>query len=183
MAVNNKIIMRRQIRERIATMRAQEFKAEASSIFAQLEQLDRFREAKTVALFWSLPDELPTHLFVERWMDKKRILLPVITGNSMEFHEFSGKGLTSGSYNIMEPQQGAVVAASEIDLMVLPGVGYNLAGKRLGRGKGFYDKYLAAALSSGAKIYTVGICLRCQLCETIVCQPHDMAVDTVITAC
>lgn len=180
--MNDKIIMRRQIRERIATMRVEEFKTEASSVFSQLEQLDEFRRAQTVALFWSLPDELPTHSFAERWVGKKRILLPVITGSNMEFHEFSGEGLTPGSYNIMEPQLGATVSASEIDLMVLPAVSFDLSGKRLGRGKGFYDKYLGAAQSSGVKIYTVGICLQCQLCETIVCQPHDMAVDMVITA-
>jgi hypothetical protein len=98
---------------------------------------------------------------------------------SMTFREYTGKeSLQKGAYNIPEPHNGRVISPSEIDLMLVPGVAFDTSGGRLGRGKGFYDRYLSRL--DAAHIYKVGICLPHQLVAQVPTEPHDVRMDTVI---
>ena len=83
-----------------------------------------------------------------------------------------------GSYGILEPQSGEPCDASEIDVMIVPGVAFGRDGARLGRGKGFYDRYLAR---KGFRAESVGVCLDFQLFDTLPMEPHDRVMDCVIS--
>ena len=70
-----------------------------------------------------------------------------------------------------------VVLPDEIDAIVVPGVAFTVKGVRMGRGKGFYDRYLA---QSGFAALKIGVCYREQLVPDIPAEPHDVAMDAVI---
>lgn len=178
MESNPKRVLRKEIRSRLSTCKQTDFEAQSQSVFARIEAMDEFAAAHTVAIYWSLDDELPTHDVTARWALTKRILLPVVTGSQMEFREYSAAEMVQGAYGIMEPGPGVVVGAENIDFMVVPAMAYDESGARMGRGRGYYDRYLAQ--SAAANIFKVGVCMSCQLCVNIPCEPHDVKVDRVI---
>ena len=97
-----------------------------------------------VALFASLKDEPLTAPALERWSRSKRIVLPRVEGDIMRFYDYDPASMNdSGSFGISEPEATALCRPEEIDFIIVPGVAFTAAGMRLGRGKGFYDKYLS----------------------------------------
>lgn len=79
----------------------------------------------------------------------------------------------------MEPDAASpVVAPAEIDLMLIPGLAFTRAGARLGRGGGYYDRYLAR-VSPG--VIKIGVCFGVQLIEELISEIHDREVDMVVT--
>ena len=96
-------------------------------------------------LYYSLPDEVDTHTLVDSLlMSHKTILLPRVTGEgTMELRRYTGPSdLAIGAYNIMEPTGEVYDDYEEIDLAVIPGVAFDAEGNRMGRGKGYYDRFL-----------------------------------------
>ena len=128
----------------------------------QLEQHPRFQHARTVLLYYSLPDEVQTHGFVEKWSKEKDIILPVVKGDELELRKYTGKkNLTKGNFHIEEPTGEPISEWDTIDLAFIPGVSFDRQGNRLGRGKGYYDRLLHKA-----SLYKIGICFHFQLRET-----------------
>jgi 5-formyltetrahydrofolate cyclo-ligase len=147
----------------------------------RIEALPEFASARTVALYCALPDEASTAEMLSRWRGLKRLVLPVVlAGGKMIFCEYGGaESLASGTFGILEPTLGATVPPSEIDLMIVPGVAFDRAGGRLGRGGGFYDRYLSHP--AAAHIYKVGLCRFGALVPKVPTEPHDVAMDVVVT--
>ena len=126
----------------------------------QLEQHPRFQHARTVLLYYSLPDEVQTHGFVEKWSKEKDI-----------------ENLTKGNFHIEEPTGEPISEWDTIDLAFIPGVSFDRQGNRLGRGKGYYDRLLHKA-----SLYKIGICFHFQLRETpLPADALDIPMDEVWT--
>lgn len=169
--------LRREIRLRKQGHSSEELGAMSEMVMAELERLDDFRKARTVLLYHSLPDEVGTHGFVERWKSEKRILLPVVVGDILKLRVYDGSSsLCAGAFNIEEPVGEEFDAFDEIDLAVVPGMSFDREGHRLGRGKGFYDKLLPAV-----KCRKIGVCFDFQLMEHVPVEPHDVVMDMVLT--
>ena len=141
-----------------------------------LENHPKFREAETILLYYSLPDEVDTHDFIEKWYKKKRIILPVVIGDELELRKYEGKdSLNMGAYNILEPNTEIFREYQLIDLAVVPGVAFDKEGCRLGRGKGYYDRLLPLI-----NCYKIGICFPFQLYDSIPTEKFDIKMDEVI---
>lgn len=124
-----------------------------------------------------MKDEVHTHAFIEKWSKHKEIVLPVVTGETLELRSYSGvNGLKAGIYNIQEPVGNPFHDYSVIDLVVVPGVAFDAEGHRLGRGKGYYDRLLP--LINAVKI---GICFPFQLVDHIPTEAFDIQMDEIIT--
>ena len=106
----------------------------------------------------------------------RAVFCPLVTGEEMEFYDIA-EGVSEGAYGILEPLATIPVEPGEIDVMVVPGVAFTQSGERLGRGKGFYDKYLSR---KGFRAHTIGICYPCQVVEHLPVEPHDKVMDEVI---
>lgn len=146
----------------------------------RIERLPRFADAATVALYYPLPDEVSTLPLLRRWNGTKRLALPAIEDGRMVFREYTGEeDLIPGEFGIARPRSGKIVLPREIDIMIVPGMAFDRAGRRLGRGKGFYDRYLGQPEAS--HIYKVGVCFPWRLAAEIPCEPHDAAMDEVVT--
>ena len=176
MTTPDKRTIRQAVRAEIAKLSSSEKKSISSQIFSAIAELQEVRQASVVALFASLPDEPQTGEIIEQLAQSKRIVLPRIEGEEMKFYDIS-EGLREGAFSIMEPIATTPVEPSEIDVMIVPGVAFTSDGARLGRGKGFYDKYLSL---NGFRAYTIGVCYPCQIVENIPTEEHDRSLDRVV---
>lgn len=148
----------------------------SADILTHLEAHPAFRKADTILLYHSLKDEVYTHAFIEKWSMEKKIILPVVVDDVLELRLYTGPhDLRTGSYGISEPIGESFTNYASIDLAIVPGVAFDTAGHRLGRGKGYYDKLLP--LISAFKI---GICFPFQLIDEVPTEPFDICMDTII---
>ena len=146
---------------------------EDSSI-AVVRKLKRCKEliaADTLLLYYPLKDEIDIKPLYS--LDK-RIFLPVIENNEMLFRRYDGD-LKKGKFGIMEPT-GEYYTIGSNDLMIVPAVAYDRDGYRLGRGKGFYDRFLA-----DKKIKTIGVVSKLRVVSDVFREPNDIKVDFIIT--
>jgi len=149
---------------------------QASLAFQKLELTPEFQQAQILFIYWSLADELSTYEFINKWSTKKTILLPVIEGDIMNAVRFtSEKKMTKGLLGIMEPISKEIYNGN-IDLAIVPGIAFDSNKNRLGRGKGFYDKFL-----TNKNLLKIGICFDFQLLDTIPYSENDIKMDKIIT--
>lgn len=147
-------------------------------IVARIEHLPEFAESRTVGLFCALPDEPDLSSALERWRAAKRLVVPRVEGDAMRFFEYDPRRLVPGAFGILEPGPDArLCGPGEIDLLLVPGVAFTAGGLRCGRGKGYYDRYLAQTAFRG---FRLGVCFAHQLVDALPAEPHDIRMDGVI---
>lgn len=172
---------KKELRERIRAEKRQlaqdDLRRLSLSVISRLESHPRFVAARTVMLYHSLADEVDTRLLLNEIRDKL-VLLPKVTGEgSMELRVYTGPGdLCVGAYGIMEPVGRLFTDYSDIELAVIPGMAFDKSGNRLGRGKGYYDRFLPAIKDK----YKIGVCFPFQYLDAIPVEPTDIPVDEVI---
>lgn len=156
-------------------------RSEASArIFAAVERLPAFAAAHCIALYCALGDEPETQPLFARWPAAgKRLIVPRVEGEEMNFYDYDSAGLVSGAFGIAEPGPEAQPCdPHRIDLLVVPGVAFTAAGDRLGRGRGYYDTYLSR---HGMRAVKVGVCYRHQVVGELPVEPHDVKMDILCT--
>lgn len=147
-----------------------------------LPVLDRLRpllrDAKVVLAYYSLPDEVDTHVLIDELVaEGKTVLLPkVLDDTTMELRRYTGlQDLCEGAYHIMEPVGMTFTDLSQIDVALIPGVAFDAQGHRLGRGKGYYDRLLSLISTK-----TLGLCFDFQKVAEVPVEAQDVAVDKVV---
>ena len=177
MILSDKRKIRQAVRAEIAKLSDEEKKSLSAQIFSELDNSNEVCNASVIALFISLPDEPQTANFIEQLLSKnKRVVVPRIEGEEMNFYDIS-EGVSEGAFGIMEPIATSPILPAEIDVMIVPGVAFTRNGARLGRGKGFYDKYLS---HKDFHAYTIGVCYPCQVVENLPTEEHDKQLDLVV---
>lgn len=177
MANLNKKELRKKIAEQKKQQSEESLILRSDSALSILETLPRFKDAKTILLYHSLKDEVRTDKFIERWKDKKNILLPVVDGEILRLKKYNQSvELSVGAFGIEEPSGLDFTNYEEIDLAIVPGVSFDCNKNRLGRGKGYYDRLLPQISA-----YKIGLCYEFQISEQIPTEPHDLPMDAVLT--
>ncbi len=173
---SEKARIREEVKRTKFLMSQEEKMAQAALVYAKIEAMPEFRKAKTVLMYWSMPDELPTHDFIVKWSESKTILLPVVKGQQMVVRKFTGiEDLKKGQFKTLEPGRGAL-SRNIADLVIAPGIAFDKEKRRMGRGGGYYDRYL-----KNKQVPTWGIGFNFQLFETIPAAPFDVQMTRVIT--
>lgn len=171
---NEKNALRKEIKTKLNAHSEDELIKQSDLALHHLELDPDFITAKTIMMYWSLPDEVNTHDFIEKWSKSKTILLPKIKYNKLLAVKFSSKAeMVIGDYEIAHPTTS--IFEDEIDLVIIPGRAFDKNGHRLGRGKGFYDRYLSNYY--GIKI---GLCYPFQLTDYIPYESFDIPMDKVV---
>ena len=171
---------KKELRAHIKTLKKQHTKEQlleqSEQILAKLEQHPDFAKAETVMLYSALPDEVQTQAFLEMWHLKKKIILPTVVGDDIIPVEY-GKdtAFAVGDFNILEPQNEPY--SGGFDLIVVPGVAFDRKGNRLGRGRGYYDRFLCQHLD----VKRIGICFDFQCVDEVPAEPFDIRMDEVLT--
>lgn len=172
-----KKVIRETMRRLNRALDPQRRAAASAAIFAAVERLPEFRAARTVAVFAALPDEPATDEALARWGRTRRVVLPRVEGDAMQFYGYRPEALSRGAFGIFEPQGERPCPVGDIDLAVCPGVAFTADGRRLGRGRGYYDRYLGQPAFRG---YRVGVCYAHQVVDDLPVEPHDVRMDTVV---
>lgn len=149
----------------------------AHDVMLRVMSLPCFATAKRIILYHSLPDELPTAEMIRIWNESKTILLPRVVGEDMDIVVYHVDELAPGSFNIQEPTGNDIIADFDTtDIAVVPGVAFDRSGNRLGRGRGYYDRFLSRFPGT-----TIGVCADYRLVDNIPAESHDVKMDYVIT--
>jgi 5-formyltetrahydrofolate cyclo-ligase len=182
------ILIKKSIRKEISALKKEipfEKKIERSApILDKLESHPDFIKAQNILFYWSMNDEVHTHIAVQRLAAHKNIFLPVVDGDDLLIKKFNGvETLVAGeSFAIPEPSVDAEETSIEnIDLVVVPGVAFDRQGGRMGRGKGFYDRMFSKVTKKEQTPVKIGVCFNFQLIDSVPKEPHDELMNTIIT--
>ena len=169
--------MRAIVEQRRRMLTKDEVAADSARIIAQIEQMSAFREAHVVMMYYPVHNEVDLRPLLEKYGDQKTFLFPVTHRYSMEVRPYDGEDMMrKGRLGVPEPQ--TPTWKGPIDLMLIPGVVFDHHRHRIGRGGGYYDKFLRK--HPGVKKF--GICYAFQLKKHDI--PHlfrDHNVHRVIT--
>ena len=164
----NKKELRQFIRNEKRQYSSSQLEELSLSVLSRLNENEHLQKAKTILMYYSLPDEVNTHQYIDYLLALgKKVLLPeVIDGENMVIREYTGKhDLKEGAFHIMEPIGSLFPEEKyqEIHLAIIPGMAFDQQGNRLGRGKGYYDRFLQKI----PQVYKIGISFPFQLLSLI----------------
>ena len=168
---------KQELRKHIRMLKEQNLPRVQSS--CEVLILEKLSPYKVIMLYSALPDEVPTQILIDQLaVQGKTVLLPrVISDTDMELHRYTGKqDLQTGAYNILEPTGELFTDYEAIDIAIVPGMAFDDDGHRLGRGKGYYDRFLSRV----PNIYKIGLCFSWQMVDHVPFDEHDIMMDEVI---
>ena len=157
--------------------------AKSRAILEALYQEPHFQQAKTIFAYASMPDEVQLYdLLAHALKAGKRVGLPLITGRGlMEAVSLpSLDALVPGKFGILtvRREEQAIIPASEIDFVVVPGAAFSPAGERLGLGGGYYDRYL---MEKAPQAYRTALTFDGQVVASVPMEAHDAKVNLILT--
>ena len=168
--------IRSRVKAHKALLSDDERRSAARSVFGMLERTAAFIMADRILMYHSLPDELSTLEFIDKWNGKKHFFLPRVNGVNLDILPYDKSALKYGAFHIEEPVGDDVQDISGIELIVVPAVAYDRNGNRVGRGRGYYDRLLESS-----KAMKIGVGYDFQLVDEVDAEPHDVPVDMVVT--
>ena len=171
---------KQELRKMIRQRKQQHSVDESSAFINRLKDNSHFLHAHTLLLYSALPDEVPTQTLIDELVAQgKTVLLPrVVSDTDMELRRYSGPAdLQQGAFGIMEPMGELFTDYAAIDVAIIPGMAFDDEGHRLGRGKGYYDRFLAKLSPT---TYKIGLCFSWQRVNHVPTDSHDIPMDEVI---
>jgi len=170
-----------KIRKDIAAIKKQYTREDlllmSEEVFSVLEITGVFDKASKICIYNSLYDEVYTCSFIERWCDKKTFFLPVVENNTIILRKFEkGIAFEKSKLGVHEPIGDNFTDHHQLDMVIVPGVAFDRKFNRLGRGGGYYDRFL-----SQIKAPKAGICFDFQLLEQLPFDNWDIKMDMVIS--
>lgn len=138
-----------------------------------------FERAETLALYSPVNNEVATDvIFSTATKMGKRIYYPKIKKGNIQFLEVQTRDdLIRGPFGVLEPRSGRSIKVGDIDLIVVPGVAFDLCGFRLGYGKGYYDRLL----SRQPEAMSVGLGFEFQIHPGLPAEDHDQRLSFLAT--
>ena len=152
----------------------------SQQVQSRLIASEPFVRARSVALYSPINNEVATEqIFTAAKKLKKKIYYPRVAGDELGFFAVSTLDeLVRGAFGVTEPAAAEESSVAELDLVVVPGVAFDLHGYRLGYGRGFYDRRL---VEKPTETVSVGLCFNFQLCESLPTEAHDQVLDFIAT--
>ena len=176
--------IRKEISEKLKEHSELDKSRKSAIIRDKLFREEEFKRAKLVMVYVSLKDEVNTLAIIDEALGmKKRVCVPVILKEEKRLIageiEDRQKDLERQHFGIYQPKRGHVreVPLSDIDLVIVPGIAFDKHNMRLGRGHGYYDRFLSG-LPSTTK--TIGLAFDFQLVDNLPQDPHDIPVTKTI---
>ena len=170
----------------------------AAALYKNLCEIDAFTHAKVVGIYVDFKIEAPTRPFLHALFDwADAVAVPYCVGNELRFYRLKSPALDPISgrpqfadlaeappFGILEPRTELrnnpenILAPEDIDVVITPGLAFDLRGGRLGRGAGYYDKFLPKIRPDALAI---GICYEEQIVERAPTDAHDFRVHAIAT--
>lgn len=176
--MGEKRLTRQLLKKRRESLAPVQVQGLSEKICQNIRKQPWFLQAGTVCFYYPLGNEADLLPLAREALDAgKKVAFPRVEGNGMEFFYVNSLGeFREGSFHVMEPIGSEPITEPEA-LMLVPGVGFDAHGNRLGYGGGYYDRYFA----SHPKRVKVGAAYRFQLVELLEKGEHDVPMDGVVT--
>ena len=174
--------LRVEIRAKLKAMSEEERAAASLQACARLEQQPVWQKAKSVLFYAPLPGELDVWpLLLDAVTEGKTVLLPRFSREQKAYVAChirnADEDIQTGQFGIREPVDAcSKISLNRLDLILVPGIAFDLDGRRLGRGRGFYDQLLAVTHGP-----TCGVAFDQQIVSRIPVEPHDIVLSCILT--
>ena len=181
--VNSKPAIRRDLKASLAALAATDRHSRSVVACSLLSTSPEFHAAKVVMLYLSTPEELDTApLALRCWQAGKTVVVPKVSWDQKRMlpTEITSltTGLTTTGPGVREPVAGKPIPIDFVDLVVVPGLGFSPNGYRIGRGMGFYDRFLAQHEFCGI---SCGLGFEMQVLEHLPVLEHDVPLSMLVT--
>lgn len=176
--------LRQQLRDLLGGISPEELADRSSKACNLLLTTREYKRAEVILVFLSLRTEIDTtNIVLHAWRDMKRVLAPKVSWEQrrmlpVELRSLSSDDISETTLGIREPAQGLPFPVANIDMIIVPGLGFDKQGNRIGRGRGFYDRFLAHRDWKGV---SCGLGFEEQVVEEVPRQEHDMQIDMLVT--
>ncbi len=172
--------MKKELRLRLIKKRKalsdHEREEKSKGILRCLELLPEIKKSKSVLCYVSIREEVSTREFIEKNINTKKIIVPVMIDNQIVPCILSSVNeLSPGKFGIPEPINKNRYNG-EIDCILVPGIGFDMEGYRIGYGYGHYDIFLR-----NRKGIKIGLCFEAQLQKKFPHEQHDIPMNIIIT--
>uniref|UniRef100_G3T1C1 5-formyltetrahydrofolate cyclo-ligase n=2 Tax=Loxodonta africana TaxID=9785 RepID=G3T1C1_LOXAF len=184
--------LRAELKQRLQAMSAEERLRQSRLLTQKVIAHSQYQKSRRISIFLSMQDEIETEEIIKDiFQQGKTCFIPQyqFQSNHMEMVKLASPEeislLPKTSWNIHQPAEGEVreeaLSTGGLDLIFMPGLGFDKHGNRLGRGKGYYDSYLKRCLQQQeVKPYTMALAFKEQICHQVPVDEHDMKVDEVL---
>ena len=175
--------LRDKLRRIMADIDAVTLRERSARACRRLADQPEFMRAEVVMVFLSTAHEIDTaSLVLHAWEAGKRVLAPRISWEQRRMLPTEIRSLTDdisrSPLGVREPVSGPPIPVADIDLVLVPGLGFDRFGNRLGRGRGFYDRFLVHRDFRGV---ACGLALAEQFVDPLPAGPHDRSVGLLVT--
>lgn len=178
--MNLKQNLRKQLLTYRLSLSREQLEVASAQVCSKLIQSKEYDRANQILFYMATKNEINLSAAIERaWSDRKKVLLPRVKGQTIECIPFEPNDeLQTGSFGILEPINEPNVNPREIDLVLVPGIAFDVKGYRIGYGGGYYDRFF----SQYNQLQRVGILEHGQLVPTVYPEPHDQPLHLLITS-
>lgn len=174
---NEKKKLRAEISQLKKKYDSKELYNRSNEVLSVLELTGVFQGAKNIFIYNSFGDEVHTLEFIRKWSSEKNFYLPVVENDDLVFKSYRATtDFKQSSFGIMEPLGENFTDYKKIDLIIIPGVAFDRSMNRLGRGKGYYDRFLPKLRAP-----KLGICFDFQLLDKIPAEANDIKMDYIVS--
>jgi 5-formyltetrahydrofolate cyclo-ligase len=174
---------RQEIKNRLIHLDPQARVEKSKQICRNLTSMEEFRKAATVMMYLSTAYEVDTTAAILHcWQQGKTVVVPKVSWQQrhmipVEINSLEA-GIATGTYGLRNPTTGRPMPAEDIDLIVTPLLAFDKKGNRLGRGGGYYDRFLA---SEGLRAIICGLAFSEQMVDDVPTEAHDVPLEFVVT--
>ena len=170
-----KPLLRQQMRD-AKRQHQEQLSAMSAEVVSKL--LQRMNHPQVLMAYWPLPDEVDIRPLIKHLVAEGcTVLLPkVLDDERMELRRYASEAdFAEGAFHIMEPVGEPYNEDDQIDVALVPGMAFDAAGHRLGRGRGYYDRFLTAH----PHLHTIGVCFPFQRVAEVPTEEHDVCMNEV----
>ena len=161
---------------------AEQIEQQSKAVVRLVDQWPKYRAARRILFYCPVKREVQIQNLMAKAIGQgKSVYAPVcdIKSGTMKPAEVQSMNeLSKGPYGILEPKSSPnrLARRRTLDILLVPGLGFDKKGNRLGRGKGYYDKFLRRWAGKGMK---VGIAFRQQVIPAVPVGPTDVSMDYI----
>ena len=176
--VEEKQLIRDRMNDIRNSMSPDEVKTKSLQVEKNLLKMKEFSDAENVAFYLPIKNEVDVLETILKTLDSgKGAFVPVLrNGELIPSRLKSMDSLKKGTFGILEPEDPELVNPETLDLVVVPGVAFDREGNRLGRGRGFYDRFLKKT-----RAFKIGVAYETQILDKIRKSHEDVKMDKVVT--
>lgn len=175
--------LRKELMKKRKSLSDIDISRKSSQIEKRFFEMNEYKASQTILFYVSYDNEVYTHEMIKKSMsEEKNIIVPVSNKENRTLilsKLDKWENLETGSYNILEPKKECIekISLDIIDLIIVPGVGFDEQGHRIGHGMGYYDRLLKDSRDASH----IGLAFEIQIVDKIPIEKHDIPVEKIIT--